>query len=613
MRVGVLDGMRYRPSTIVSSIGCLLLVAACGNSADQAGGGGYGSDGGVWEEGPAPAVAATPELSIGGIKTFHVTWSDVGDATHYKLLEDSDGSSVFNQVGDDILSGIEEAKHSVPLYGRLDARYLLQSCNANGCTDSASITAPSAGDLFDGIGYFKASNAHQEDSFGTALGLSADGSTLAVAADDETYAQGAVYIFTRSGAGWSEEALLKASNADNDHFGSSLSLSADGNTLVVGAPMEDSDSLGVNGPSNSGNTNSGAAYVFTRQGASWTEEAFLKASNDTGAQRFGGAVGISGDGQRVAVGAAEHVGGIGGINGEESYTSSVSGAGAVYVFRRDTAFRSNAAVWSQEAFIKADIPGRNDYFGSSLALNKNGEILVVAAPLKDSEEPDIEDAGAVYVFQNDFGWYEQAYLKASNEGLLDNFGSAVDVSADGKTVVVGARHEDSAATGINGNEASGAADASGAAYLFSRSDTGWSQEAYLKASNTGEQDRFGTSVSLSSDGNTLAVSAVREGSSSVGINSDQDNDSALETGAAYLFTRTAQSWQQQAYLKPIHTGGLPGSDTGSDHFGTGLSLSGDGSTLAVGAPDEDSNATGIGGDSSSDSNSSFNSGAVYLY
>jgi hypothetical protein len=83
-------------------------------------------------------------------------------------------------------------------------------------------------------------------------------------------------------------------------------------------------------------------------------------------------------------------------------------------------------------------------------------------------------------------------------------------------------------------------------------------------------------VSLSADGNGLAVGAIGEDSNTTGINSDQTNNSASSSGAAYVFTRSGTSWSQQAYVKA--------SDTGAgDLFGQSVSLSGDGSTLAVGA------------------------------
>ena len=144
-------------------------------------------------------------------------------------------------------------------------------------------------------------------------------------------------------------------------------------------------------------------------------------------------------------------------------------------------------------------------------------------------------SGAVYVFQRSGGlWVQQAYLKASNTDAGDQFGYSVSLSGD--TLAVGAAQEDSNATGFNGNQADNSADGSGAVYVFQRSSGVWTQQAYLKASNTGGNDRFGYSISLSGD--TLAVGAIREASNATGINGNQANNSASSSGAVYVFQRS---------------------------------------------------------------------------
>jgi hypothetical protein len=159
--------------------------------------------------------------------------------------------------------------------------------------------------------------------------------------------------------------------------------------------------------------------------------------------------------------------------------------------------------------------------------------------------------------------------------------------------------EDSAAIGVDGDQANSSALDSGAVYVFKRSGSVWTQEAYLKASNTEANDLFGTSVSLSGD--TLAICAILEASAAIGFDGDQGDNSAPDSGAIYLFKRIGSVWAQAAYLKASNTG------TG-DWFGYSVSLSGD--TLAVGAPPEDGAAIGIGGDQAS--NTASSSGAVYV-
>ena len=241
----------------------------------------------------------------------------------------------------------------------------------------------------------------------------------------------------------------------------------------------------------------------------------------------------------------------------------------------------------------------------------------MSAPYEDSNATGINgdqtnnsasSSGAVYIFtRTATGWSQQAYIKASNTGLYDQFGTSVSLSADGNTLAVSAEEEDSNATGINGEQTNNSALTSGSVYIFTRTASVWSQQAYIKASNTDTYDEFGYSVSLSADGNTLAVSAPKEDSYATGINGEQTNNSANISGAVYVFTRTATGWSQQAYIKASNTGA-------DDWFGYSVSLSADGNTLAVSADREDSAATGInGGDSAESNNDMDRAGAVYLF
>ena len=157
-------------------------------------------------------------------------------------------------------------------------------------------------------------------------------------------------------------------------------------------------------------------------------------------------------------------------------------------------------------------------------------------------------------------------------------------------MVVGASGEDSNATGINGDQTNNSASDSGAAYVFVRNGVTWTQQAYLKASNTDAGDLFGYSVAVSGD--TVVVGAYGEDSNATGVNGDQTDNSARDSGAAYVFVRNGGTWTQQAYLKASNT-------DGGDGFGYSVAVSGD--TVVVGAFGEDSNATGINGDQTNNS------------
>ena len=162
---------------------------------------------------------------------------------------------------------------------------------------------------------------------------------------------------------------------------------------------------------------------------------------------------------------------------------------------------------------------------------------------------------------------QQAYLKASNTGAGDQFGYSVAVSGD--TMVIAAPREASSATGVNGNQSDNTGYDSGAAYVFVRNGTKWTQQAYLKASNTGAGDYFGTSAAVSGD--TVVVGANLEASNATGVNGDESDNTAYDSGAAYIFVRSETNWSQQAYLKASNTGG-----GGSGFYGDKLRFLGSG-------------------------------------
>src|SRR5205823_809040 len=149
--------------------------------------------------------------------------------------------------------------------------------------------------------------------------------------------------------------------------------------------------------------------------------------------------------------------------------------------------------------------------------------------------------------------------------------------------VVSAPVESSAATGVNGDQNDNSAVDSGAVYVFVRSGTNWTQQAYLKASNTRAGDEFNDPTI---SGDTVVVGSIGEASSATGVNGNQTNNSAGGSGAVYVFVRNGTNWNQQAYLKASNTGA-------ADNFGEPVDVSAD--TIVVGAEDEDSNATGVNG------------------
>ena len=498
--------------------------------------------------------AVQPVLDITAIKTFRFSWEDVALATSYRLLENADGISGFTQVGQDIQAGVETTDLTVALYKRTNASYVIQSCNAAGCVDSDPLFV--SGALTEAIGYIKASNTDFLDRFGVSVALSADGNTLAVGADGEA----------NSATG------INGDQADNSF------------------------------------RNSGAVYVFSRNGSLWEQQAYIKASNPDPFDTFGESVSLSADGNTLAVGASGESSSATGINNGDQTDNSLTSAGAVFVFSR------NGSLWEQQAFIKASNADETDFFGFSISLSADGNTLAVGAFLEASSATGINGvqtnnsvfgAGAVFIFvRNGSLWEQQAYIKASNTEADDFFGGSVSLSADGNTLAVGADGEASSATGINGVQTDNSVSSAGAVYVFARNGPLWEQQAYIKASNTEEDDKFGNRLSLSADGNTLAVGAGGEDSSATGINGDQAANSVSNSGAVYVFSRNGSLWEQQAYIKASNT-------EADDFFGGSVSLSADGNTLAVGANEEDSSATGINGDQTD--NSLISPGAVFVF
>ena len=311
-----------------------------------------------------------------------------------------------------------------------------------------------------------------------------------------------------------EKQKITASDAAaGDYFGHSVSLSSDGSTALVGAQSKSSAA--------------GAAYIFTRSGSTWTQQAKLTASDAAGNDYFGVSVSLSSDGSTALVGAR----------------GKSSNAGAAYVFTK------SGSTWTEQQKITASDAAAGDYFGHSVSLSSDGSTALVGAYGKSSLHTS---DGAAYIFtRSGSTWTQQAKLTASDAVVNDYFGYSVSLSSDGSTALVGAYYKSTD---------------TGAAYIFTKSGSTWSQQQKITASDAVTGDRFGYSVSLSADGSTALVGAHRKYSN---------------IGAAYIFTRSGSTWTQQSILTA--------SDAANDYFGWSVSLSGDGSTALVGAAYKSSN------------------------
>jgi hypothetical protein len=571
-------------------------------------------------------LPATPELMLGfsQVKQFDFSWTPTFQGDYYQLLERADMNADYLQVGEDIIG--ESISITMPLHLRVNASYMLRACNEAGCTDSEPVDVAEA--MTEAVGYFKPSNTEADDLFGWSMAMSADGNTMAIGAVGEdgnaaglggdptnnaALDAGAVHLFRRDADGeWTQQSYIKPFNTNaHDYFGWEVALSADGDTLAVSAIQEDSMASGVGGnPIDNSATDSGAVYMFRFDPINgWWQQAYIKASNTDEGDHFGSSMALSADGNTLAVGARGEDSDAMGVDGDQANDSAL-GSGAVYLFQRD-----GMENWAQQAYIKASNTGAGDDFGGKLSLAGNGDTLAVGAAWEDSSATGIDgdqaddstgDAGAVYVYARDMGgWAQEAYVKPSTSGMEDFFGDSVMLSADGGTLAVGARGEDSKATGIDGDQTDDSMLDAGAVYVFRRDQNGWTQQAYVKASNTGPDDSFGGDVSLSEDGDTLAVGARWEDANMMGIGGEQADDAATDAGAAYVYQwEPTGGWMQHAYVKASNTGA-------DDRFGDNLVLSADGMTLAVSAYWEDGAAMGVSGEQADDS--AANAGAVYMY
>lgn len=371
-----------------------------------------------------------------------------------------------------------------------------------------------------------APDAAGDDNFATSVAVFGDTAVVGAPLDDTAAGiqAGSAYVFVRSGTTWTfQQKLLPSGGQAGDEFG--LSVSLFGDTAVVGAPSHDGA-----GP------DSGAAYVFVRTGATWTQQQQLIAADLESGQGFGTSVSLSGDTALV------------GSNLKTTAAGPV--AGAAYVYAR------SGGVWTQQQQLVAPDAQPLEQFGISVSLS--GETALVGA-FFDSAPAFAQ--GSAYVFvRSSSTWAFQQKLTASDAASVDFFGISVSLSGD--TAVVGSPLSDTTA-----------AEDSGAVYVFVRSGAAWSQQQKLVGSDSGQSDLFGTAVAAAGD--EVVVGA-----------SDHDTAAGLDAGAAYVFGRSGTAWTEHRML-------LPPGGAASDNFGASVAVAGD--TVLAGAPmDETAAGSGAG-------------------
>ena len=384
-----------------------------------------------------------------------------------------------------------------------------------------------------------ASDREAYDYFGRAIAISDDGSTMVASSygdDDNGSAAGAIYVYEWDGSSWvNEQKLTAADGVTDDYFGYAVDISADGNTIIVGAYLDDDKG-----------SNSGSAYIYTRADntSPWSAGDKITALAGAANDWFGFSVAISGDGLTAVVS-----GKLDDDNGTDS--------GSVYVYR------FNGAVWNVITKQTASDGAANDFFGESVDVSYDGNTFVVGTPLNDDAGTD---SGSAYVYQwdADESQFVETKFVASDDAGADHFGISVSVAADGKTVVVGSRYDDDTATD------------SGSAYVYDFDGIKWNESQKLNASDAGASDYFGHSVTISADGKTIVVGAYAN-----------DSVEGANTGSAYLFKYDGELWQETKILTSINP-------AAGEDFATAVAISGDGNKIAVDAHLRDNNGVDSG-------------------
>jgi hypothetical protein len=358
----------------------------------------------------------------------------------------------------------------------------------------------------------KENGTDNDFGFGKDVSFSGDGNTAMILSD------GSAYIFARSGASWAEQAKLEPlDKGENVVFRGIGALSLDGTTAIVRAEISMDH----------------ASFVFVRSGTVWTQQAKLVASDKARSNGFGMSVALSADGSTAIVGA---------IVFEPPGSSDYP---AAYIFIR------LGTTWTEQTRIMAS--HKQNMIGTSVSLSSDGSTAIIAA--MDGKFVDNFSSGAVYIFVGSGRtWTRQAKLVANNNINYNYDAASVSLSADGSTAIVGSPLADPG--GVN--------DA-GAAAIFVRSGSTWTEQAMLEAYDKAQNVGFGKSVSLSADGSTAIVGAPSD-----------DVDWASRAGSAYIFVRSGRTWTQRGKLVEPKIGVLR-------HFGTSVSLSAKGNTAIIGS------------------------------
>ena len=526
----------------------------------------YISNGSGWYN--VALINSTPTFTSGPDATYALA-TDLTPTVITLVAQDSDGQVVTYSATDSGMDGIATLSQDSSVFTITPL-----TDSAGGNIGSFTITFQAT----DGIGIasalstftlsfgpnwpsptetiIRASDAEAYGRFGKSVSISADGNYAVLASPD--YDQlgqggaGVAYVFVRSGSTWTQQAkLVSTTPYVGDNFGEDVALNSDGSYVIIGAPGDDQAS-----------TNYGAAYIFTRSGSTWTQQARIDHTNpaNVNAQSgdsFGVSVAIDADGTRVIVGSKNDV----------SFTDD----GAAFVFVR------SGSTWTREWRLSNNDRQVGDYLGNSVSISSDGSYAIVGAYSEDGAADAYSNAGAAYIFtRSGSTWTQQAKLSASDIAANSFFGYSVALNSDATYAIIGASVHDTPSTNA------------GQVYIFTRSGTSWTEQQKMQSLDIGQYDYFGYSVSINSDATYAIVGAERERGG--------EGSPLINAGAAYIFERSGSTWTEVKKLTASDA-------QANDYFGTSVSINSDGKYAVIGAKDEDGGA----GDPT------LSAGSVYIY
>jgi len=357
---------------------------------------------------------------------------------------------------------------------------------------------------------------------GTSIAISADGNTAIVGANADSFYRGAAWVYIRSGGTWTQQGskLLGSGAMGITHQGRAVAISADGNTAIVGGFGDSSNLI----------SNLGAAWIFTRNGSTWTQQGSkLVGTGFSGAANQGIAVSISADGNTAIVGGC----------------ADSSNKGAAWIYTR------SGSTWTQQGtkLVGTGAIGLASQ-GYSVAMSADGNTAIIGG------ETDSSYRGATWIFTRSGSTWTQQGTKLVGTGAIGTAGQgySVAISADGNTAIVGG---------------DGDSSSRGAAWIFTRSGSTWAQQGTkLVGTGTIGPANQGFSVSISANGNSAIVGGWAD---------------STNIGASWVYTRSSSTWTQQG-SKLVGTGYI-----GQARQGTSVAMSADGNTAIVGGLYDNSN------------------------